>query len=118
VPNIPDSPDYEERELTKYTAFVLKTACRKTVWFHVPNGEKRDKVTAALLRQMGVRPGVADFILLCHGQAIAVEVKTLDGRQSKDQKDFAAVWQMAGGIYAIVRTPREIDGLRFQFMLD
>ena len=41
----------------------LTDVCKRTVFFHVPNGEKRDAVTAGLLRQMGVRPGVADFIL-------------------------------------------------------
>jgi hypothetical protein len=113
-----DLPNYPEIELTKYAAFVFKQACVRTVWFHCPNGEKRDKKTAGLLHQMGVRPGVADFILLCHGQAIAVEIKTLDGRQSKDQKGFSEAWQRAGGIYDIVRTPREIDDLIFKFQLD
>ena len=89
------------------------------MWFSVPNGEKRDKVTAALLRQMGVRPGVADFIILCRGFPLAVEVKYEDeGDQSDAQEGFQACWERNGGTYVIVRNPHEIDGLIFRFMLD
>ena len=31
--------------------------------FHIPNGERRDKVTAGRLHAMGVRPGVPDLFL-------------------------------------------------------
>ena len=31
--------------------------------YHVPNGEKRDKATAAKLKRMGVKPGVCDIVL-------------------------------------------------------
>lgn len=112
-------PVHRERPYHKHLAAVLKRACRKTVWFHVPNGEKRDKQTAALLRQMGVRRGVADFILLCRGRAIAVEVKYEDeGSQSLDQEGFQAAWERAGGLYLIVRNPHEIEGLVFKLLLD
>jgi elongation factor P hydroxylase len=118
-PTTSDSPNYGEMELTKYTAFVFKRACRRTVWFAVPNGEKRDKPTGAKLKLMGVRPGVADFILLTStALALAVELKTLKGRQSEDQKGFQAAWEDNGGVYVIVRTPAEIDGLVFKFSLD
>ena len=110
---------YTEDALTKYAAFRFQTACRKTVWFHVPNGEKRDKITAAKLKQMGVRPGVADFILLTStGMPLAVEIKKLTGRQAENQKGFQAAWENCGGAYVIVKTPEEIDGLIFKFRLD
>lgn len=111
-------PKYPEAELTKYAAFVFKRSCKKTVHFHCPNGELRSKSTAAKLRQMGVRPGVADFILLCRGQSIAVEIKTLTGVQSGYQIGFQTAWEAQGGVYVIVRTPEEIDGLIFKFGLD
>ena len=102
-----------------HMAARLKDACPKTVWFHVPNGEKRDPVTAGILRQMGVRPGVADFIILSRGRAIAVEVKDeADGRQSKDQKGFQKAWIENGGVYEIVRTAFEIEMLISRLQLD
>jgi hypothetical protein len=33
-------------------------------WWHTPNGELRDVRTAAKLKAMGVRPGVADFFFI------------------------------------------------------
>jgi len=118
LPNKLAPVDYPEEDLTKYAAFVFTRACRYTVWFHCPNGEKRDKVTAAKLKKMGVRPGVADFImLLTSGRALAVELKTLKGRQSEDQQGFQASWEANGGAYVIVRTPFEIEGLIFRFGL-
>ena len=69
---------------------------------------------------MGVRPGVADIIILTSTSLpIAVELKIpKGGRQSDNQKGFQAVWEAAGGIYLIVRTPEEVDGLVFKFGLD
>jgi len=109
---------YSEDSLQFYAAKRFHDVCRKTVHFAVPNGEKRDKITAAKLKKMGVRSGVADFILLCRGLLIAVELKTTTGRQSENQKGFQAVWEAAGGVYVVVRTPEEIDGLIFRFLLD
>jgi hypothetical protein len=42
---------------------LLKLVLRddRVDWWHTPNGEWRDIQTAAKLKAMGVRPGVADF---------------------------------------------------------
>ena len=109
---------HSEDSLQFYAAKRFHDACKKTVWFAVPNGEKRDKVTAAKLKKMGVRPGVADFILLCRGLPIAIELKTTVGRQSENQKGFQAAWEAAGGVYVVARTPEEIDGLVLRFLLE
>jgi hypothetical protein len=34
------------------------------MWLHVPNGGKRDIITASLFKKMGVKPGVFDFVLV------------------------------------------------------
>lgn len=101
-----------------HMAKQLRERCPNTMHFHVPNGEKRDAVAAGVLRQMGVRPGVADFIILSRGRAIAAEVKDEAGRQSKDQKGFMALWIKNGGIYEIVKSAFEIEMLIFRFQLD
>lgn len=62
--------------------------------FHVPNGEKRDKATAARLQRMGVRKGVPDVLLpvtrydpqtniVSHG--LAIELKHGRGRETPEQ---------------------------------
>lgn len=111
--------DYSEDDLQKYAAYVLTDACKKTLWFHVPNGGKRNKVTAALLKKFGVKPGVADILIFRPRRSnLAVEVKTKTGVQSDDQKKFQLHWEQLGGIYVIVRTPEQIEALIPRFGLD
>lgn len=57
--------------------------------FHVPNGGKRGRVEAALLRAQGVRPGVPDYSLPVpsggyHG--LMFELKKHDGQLSGEQR--------------------------------
>lgn len=57
--------------------------------FHPANGEKRDKGTAAKLKRMGVKAGVADLVVVARGGRIAfIEVKRPGGRVSHDQDEF------------------------------
>lgn len=67
--------------------------------FHVPNGGQRHAAVAAKLRGQGVKPGVPDLFLPvprfgCHG--LWIEMKTQDGRLSKEQKDWIAYLTAAG----------------------
>lgn len=72
--------------------------------FAVPNGGRRDAVTAARLKAEGVVSGVADLVLLKSNRdygALLVEMKTARGRQSESQRR----WQEAvcrGGEYKYV----------------
>ena len=110
---------HRERPLHMHMAKRLADACPNTMWFHVPNGELREKAVAATLRQMGVRPGVADFIILSHGRAIAAEVKDEEsGRQSEDQKGFQRVWEANGGVYEIVKSAFDVDSIIFRYGLN
>ena len=48
--------------------------------------------------------GTADIIGVVRGRAVALEVKTSVGKQSKDQKAWQRAWEARGGVYAVVRT--------------
>lgn len=86
--------------------------------FAVPNGGRRDAVTAAKLRAEGVVAGVADLILLKSNRdygALLIEMKTTKGRQSESQKK----WQKTVCFneeykYVVCRSfddfKREVDG--------
>lgn len=66
---------------------------------HIPNGEKRDKVTAARLKAMGVRAGVPDVLLpVARGKyhCLWVELKSDGGRASADQMAWHA-WLIRHG---------------------
>lgn len=50
-------------------------------------------------------PGSADVLGAVQGYPVAVEFKTLSGRQSDQQALFARAWRKAGGIYVLARSP-------------
>ncbi|MFR9541872.1 MAG: VRR-NUC domain-containing protein [Rikenellaceae bacterium] len=61
--------------------------------FAVPNGGKRDSITAEKLSEEGVTPGVSDLILLKPNSkycALLIEMKTPKGKQSPTQKKWQA----------------------------
>jgi hypothetical protein len=90
----------------------------ETIVFHCPNGGRRDKREAAILKAMGTRPGVADLILLHRARAFCVELKDPSGgRQSIDQLDFAAHCATAGVPYAICRSVVEVEHVLRQWGL-
>ena len=110
---------YDEDSFQMYVALLFSEACRNTVWFAVPNGGKRDKITAARLKLMGVRSGVADIIVLSRSRPLALELKIpKTGRQSDNQKGFQAFWEANGGIYRLARTPDEVKAFISEFNLD
>lgn len=52
----------------------------------------------------GATAGTADLIGVYRGIPMALEVKTPTGRQSQTQRDWQARWELAGGVYAVVRS--------------
>jgi len=70
----------------------LKLMVRKDVlFFHCPNGEIRDKRTAAKLKAMGVLPGVADLLFFWNDgglRGLFLELKARKGTQSPVQRIF------------------------------
>jgi hypothetical protein len=78
--------------------------------FHVPNGEKRDKATAARLKAMGLKPGVCDILVpvqrydaalnVCW-PGLAVEMKATTGKPSDDQKRWLAHFKQQGWFCAV-----------------
>ena len=53
---------------------------------------------------MGTRKGIADYILLIQGKAFFVEIKTLKGKLSQSQKNFAEEATEKGYKYLIARS--------------
>lgn len=73
--------------------------------FSVPNGGTRNSFEAAKFKATGLKPGVADIIILMpEAKTIFVEFKTDTGVQSDVQKDFEAVVKDLGFEYHIIRS--------------
>jgi hypothetical protein len=71
------------------------------LWFHPPNGGRRDHVTASILQGLGTLAGASDLILLHQGAAYALELKTEDGKPTPAQLAFIGAFSEAGGTGAI-----------------
>lgn len=62
------------------------------IFWHTPNGEKRDKETAKKLASMGVRAGVWDFIIMSRklaGTVLFAEVKAPDDKKGLSKSQIA-----------------------------
>jgi hypothetical protein len=88
------------------------------VFFHPPFGEERtkriDPKTGKLfcpggtrLQRMGMRKGVPDLVILHSRRIMGLEIKSADGTLSREQKEFRVGWELAGGVYAVVRSVGE-----------
>lgn len=89
--------------------FLDATLPNDAVWFHVPNGEHRNKATAGKLKLYGVLAGVADWVIVHSGKVIFLELKTERGRLSDKQIDFRQRAISAGAHYFVCRSLLEIQ---------
>ena len=72
------------------------------MWWHTPNGGYRNKSEAMLLKAMGVKAGVPDFLLFSAGRLHGLEIKAQGGRASPEQLAFIAELDRAGAYTALV----------------
>lgn len=76
----------------------------KLLIFHVPN-ERRGGFGAMIhFKRLGVRPGVADYLMFGLARDAAIELKDRDGEQSTGQETFEAQWRACGKVYFVIRT--------------
>ena len=69
--------------------------------FHPPNGGWRSRVEAAILKGLGVCPGVPDVIAIKDGHAYGLELKSPAGRLSPAQRDVLAALRAAGATVSV-----------------
>lgn len=95
-----------EHHLQKQVLQVVREARKPDVTvFACANAGRRSQRTGARMKAEGLMPGVADLcIMLPHGQAAWLELKTIKGRQSVEQKGFEARCIRLGHPYCLART--------------
>jgi hypothetical protein len=106
----------QQKEVTFHIQLVsmLRHCIRPDViWRHVPNGEHRERRTAAKLKAMGVLPGSADLefhwceldgLNRKRRRVLHLELKADKGRLSDTQATFALAVKLLGDEYHIVRS--------------
>jgi hypothetical protein len=80
---------------------LLTRASPGLVWWHTPNGGKRNRIEAAIMKGLGVRAGVSDLIAVHDGRAFALELKAEGGRPTEAQLQFIDDFRAAGGHAAV-----------------
>ena len=54
-------------------------------------------------------PGQPDIFAIIQGRFVGIEVKTVVGRQSKDQKNWQRNCERAGGLYILARSVEDVE---------
>jgi hypothetical protein len=86
-----------QRQVWQHVVARLSSAA---IIFHVPNGEWRGAYTGAILKSMGVVPGISDFIACRAGQMYALELKDSNGRLSDTQVETQQRLRDSGAVVA------------------
>lgn len=85
--------------------------------FHVANERKATIGAAMHFKRMGVVAGVADLLAFDGGRCYAIELKDDKGKQTAEQRAFAARWVKAGHTYFVVRTLEQFQGVIYAIRL-
>ncbi len=83
--------------------FCLKNMNPKFVIFSVPN-ETKNYLELKYKRNIGLKSGVSDLIVLMPNKILFIEVKTENGKQSNSQIDFQRTVEDLGFEYYLVRS--------------
>jgi hypothetical protein len=118
VREVSERPEKQRRRGRNETC--LQMHCRQWleksgIWdrhliFHVPNERKGGIGAIMHFKRMGVRPGIADWLMFTNRNA-AIEIKDDKGRQRKGQEQFQRDWEGLGHLYFVVRTLEEFQGI-------
>jgi hypothetical protein len=74
-------------------------------WLHIPNGEKRDPIIAAILKRMGVKQGAADVLILRPvGLFVWIELKSNTGSLSRPQREWRDWCRAIGAPWFLCRS--------------
>jgi hypothetical protein len=81
----------EQQALMQWAELSLGNRPELKLLYHIPNGGKRNKITAARLKKEGVKAGVPDLCLpvprgMYHGMYI--EMKAPKGKTTKNQDEW------------------------------
>jgi hypothetical protein len=101
---------HEESKLQRQCVQWFRLQFPQLVLFAIPNGGRRGKVEAAIMKGEGVLAGVADLFLMLPSMeynGLFIEMKTPDGKQSFGQREFERKAKENDYAYKICRSVDE-----------
>lgn len=92
------------------------------LWFHATYPElrgllcynlnnSRNKIQAMMDKGKGLQKGRSDLVFYYNGSATMIELKTEEGYQSKEQKEWQSRIEKAGFKYYVIRSLEEFQQL-------
>ena len=97
-----------EADLHRFTVALLKKLRASVLSYHHPAGMRGDPRRKNIMKNMGARSGVADFIVIVGGKANYLELKKPGGQLSPDQLKFKADAELAGCRYMVADNENEV----------
>ena len=99
----------EDLQIACVTWFSLQFPSIAKLLHHSPNGGKRNAREAARFKNMGVRAGFPDLILLYpsggfHSLCIEFKTPSKSSRQTPTQKEWQALAEAHGNKYSVCRS--------------
>lgn len=92
--------------------FDERFPAHRQMLYAVPNGGKRDKETARVMKATGVKPGVADLHLILFEEVVFIELKVNGNTLDPEQIKFRDRVTLRGHRYIVIDdTPGKNDGL-------
>lgn len=83
--------DQEQEKVFTWAQYAASGTPELALLYHVPNGGSRNRVEAAKLKRMGVKPGVPDMVLPVPRGGYAglyIELKVGKNRPTKNQNEW------------------------------
>ena len=88
--------------------YLDKALPRDICWTALEHAGQLTPYQGAVRKKKGVRSGLPDLQFLYRGRSMAIELKTATGRQSENQKQYAAEFVASGGFYQVARSIAEV----------
>ena len=111
--------NHPESQIQQACVKLFRAKYKDYILFSVPNGGRRSRIEAAIMRGEGVLPGVADLFLAhasgdFHG--LFIEIKSEKGKQTAYQKAFEEDILTSGFAYRICRSVDEFDRIISEYL--
>ena len=106
-----DDESGHQEALFSWAAYRTEIMPELQYMYHVPNGGKRDKATAVVLKRQGVKAGVPDIMLPAaragyHG--LYIELKAGENTTTKKQKEWLEYLRQQGYYTAVCAADRAV----------